>query len=213
MFLILSSLRQFQQALQAGKSGHFNARLSLSNDPNGKILGNLGLGGIGKALATPAQAFGMTVQYHNRTRLSLGAAEALNVHYVDSMDELFETSDVISIHVPLSSKTRHLVSSRQFELMKGSAVLINTARGPIIDETAMIHAIETGSIAGVGLDVYEDEPHIPSAFLSHPGAICLPHVGTMSLESQTEMEAVCMYNLCSAVEHGTLPYVVPEQRL
>ena len=155
----------------------------------------------------------MTVHYHNRTRLSLGAEEALNVHYADSMDELFETSDVISIHVPLSSKTRHLVSSRQFELMKGSAVLINTARGPIIDETAMIHATETGSIAGVGLDVYEDEPHIPLALLSHPGAICLPHVGTMSLETQTEMEAVCMYNLCSAVEHGTLPYVVPEQRL
>jgi glyoxylate reductase len=184
----------------------------LSNDPGGKTLGILGMGGIGKALAARARAFGMVVKYHNRTRLSVSAEAALDVQYVDTMDKLFEISDVVSIHVPLSSKTRHLVTSREFELMKESAILINTARGPIIDELAMIHALEAGHIAGVGLDVYENEPRIPSTLSSHPRAICLPHVGTMSLETQTEMEAVCMYNLRSAVEHGTLPYVVPEQR-
>jgi phosphoglycerate dehydrogenase-like enzyme len=128
------------------------------------------------------------------------------------MDELFETSDVISIHVPLSDQTRHLVSASRVKAMKSSAVLINTARGPIIDEEVMCNALDAGLIGGVGLDVYEHEPSIPPALLSHPRAVCLSHVGTMAQETQTEMEAICMLNLLHAVQHGDLPYVVPEQR-
>lgn len=212
MFLILSCLRSFQPALQAARSGDFNSRLPLSNDPKVRTLGILGLGGIGKALASRAQAFGMSVTYHNRTRLSLELETSLAVQYVDSMDELFATSDVISIHVPLTGRTRHLVSTRQFESMKASAILINTARGPIVDETAMCHALETGDIAGVGLDVYQNEPNIPSILLAHPRAVCLPHVGTMTHETQADMEATCLLNLSYALEHGQLPYVVAEQR-
>jgi glyoxylate reductase len=212
MFLILSCLRQFQPALQAARSGEFNSKLPLSSDPGGKTLGILGLGGIGKALAKRAQAFGMIVSYHNRNRLSPDEEARLSVRYVETMDELFETSDVLSIHVPLSSKTRHLVSSAQFKMMKASAVMINTARGPIIDQAAMVQALAIGAIAGVGLDVYEDEPHIPSTLLSHPKAVCLPHVGTMTVETQAEMEAICMRNLIHALETGNLPYVVQEQK-
>lgn len=209
MFLLLGVLRQFSKALASAQAGTFNSPLPLSNDPRGKVLGILGMGGIGRALAKRAKAFGMAVKYHNRNRL--GAELEGGAQFV-SYDELLRTSDVVSLNLPLNAKTKHLISTSAFEAMKQSAVLINTARGPVVDEEALIAALEKGEIAGAGLDVYENEPKIPEALLKSPKAFCLPHVGTLTLETQEAMEAACLSNIVHGLQKGKLGFTVPEQK-
>jgi len=212
MFLILASLRQFTVAIDHAQRGLFNSQLALSNNPHGKTLGIVGLGGIGKALARKAKAFGMVVQYYNRTRIPLDQEVDFCVSYAGSLDALLSSSDVVSLNVPLNSETHHLISEKALSTMKSTAILINTARGPIVDEIALTDALDRGVIAGVGLDVYENEPNIPKTLLLNPRAVCLPHVGTVTVETQKEMEAICLENLQYTIQHGAPPYVVPEQK-
>ncbi|WVQ79939.1 hypothetical protein IAT38_002040 [Cryptococcus sp. DSM 104549] len=211
MFLLLGSLRNFSAALSAARDGTFNSLLPLSHDPQGKVLGIVGMGGIGSALARRARPFGMTVQYYNRRRLSEEKEREIGATYVATLDELLATSDVVSLNLPLNASTKHLISDEAFDKMKSSAVLVNTARGPIVDEAALVRALEQGKIAGCGLDVYEDEPRITPALLAHPNALCLPHVGTVTVETQTEMEVVCLRNLEHGLTKGKLGFTVPEQ--
>lgn len=208
-FLLLAVLRQFPRALEEAKAGSFHKNLPLSNDPNGKVLGILGMGGIGRAFAQRARALGMTVQYHNRNKLSEELEQGAK--YV-SRDELLATSDVVSLNLPLNAATKHTISSAEFKAMKPTAILINTARGPVVDEKALIAALQSGEIAGAGLDVYENEPTIPTELLQCPNAVCLPHIGTLSYETQKEMEAFCIRNLRAGLTTGKLANVVPEQR-
>lgn len=211
MFLIIGALRQFKSAMAAAEEGqHFNSRLPLSNDPKGKILGIVGMGGIGSALARRARAFGMVVQYYNRRRLPVHREAELAATYV-SFDTLLETSDVVSLNLPLGSN-KHLISDAELRKMKSTAVLINTARGPIVDEAALTRALYSGEIAACGLDVYENEPHITPELAAHPHALCLPHVGTVTVETQTTMEAMCLENLVHGLRHGRLGFTVPEQK-
>ncbi|WWD20512.1 hypothetical protein CI109_104988 [Kwoniella shandongensis] len=211
MFLLIGAIRQFSLALSHARAGTFNSQIPLSNDPKGKVLGIIGMGGIGSALARRALPFGMKVQYHNRKRVSPEKEQEINAKYVDTLDELLSTSDVISLNLPLNDKTKHLISDSAFAKMKPSAILINTARGPIVDEAALVRALEEGKIAGCGLDVYEDEPRITQALLDNPKALCLPHVGTVTVETQTEMEAVCLRNLEHGLTKGKMGFVVAEQ--
>ncbi|WVQ85769.1 hypothetical protein IAT38_007936 [Cryptococcus sp. DSM 104549] len=211
MFLLLGALRNFSRALAHARAGTFNSQLPLSHDPAGKVLGIVGMGGIGSALARRAAPFGMTVQYHNRRRVSAEKEREIGARYVESLDELLATSDVVSLNLPLTAGTKHLISDAAFAKMKPTAVLVNTARGPIVDEAALVRALETGEIAGCGLDVYEDEPRITPELLEHPNALCLPHVGTVTVETQTEMEAVCLRNLEHGLQTGKLAFTVPEQ--
>lgn len=208
-FLLLAVLRQFAKALNEARAGSFHKNLPLSNNPTGKILGILGMGGIGRAFAQRAKALGMTVQYHNRNRLSPDLEQGAK--YV-SRDELLSTSDVVSLNLPLNAATKHTMSTAEFKAMKSSAILINTARGAVVDEPALIAALESGEIAGAGLDVYENEPTIPTQLLQHPNAVCLPHIGTLSYETQKEMEAFCIRNLKAGLATGKLANVVPEQK-
>lgn len=208
-FLLLAVLRQFPLALSEAKNGNFHKNLPLSNDPHGKLLGILGMGGIGRAFAKRARALGMEVQYHNRTRLPEDLEQGAK--YV-SRDELLSTSDVVSLNLPLNANTKHTISSAEFKAMKPTAVLINTARGPVVDEKALIEALESGQITGAGLDVYENEPNIPAALLNHPKAVCLPHIGTLSYETQKGMESFCIKNLLAGLSTGKLYNVVPEQK-
>ncbi|KLT45663.1 2-hydroxyacid dehydrogenase, partial [Cutaneotrichosporon oleaginosum] len=208
-FLLLSVLRQFPKALSEAQAGSFHKNLPLSNDPHGKVLGILGMGGIGRAFAKRARALGMTVQYHNRNRLPEDLEQGAK--YV-SRDELLATSDVVSLNLPLNAHTRHTISAPELKAMKKSAILINTARGAVVDEPALIEALEAGEIAGAGLDVYENEPVIPARLLQHPTAVCLPHIGTLSFETQKEMEAFCIRNLIAGLETGYLANVVSEQK-
>ena len=135
------------------------------------------MGGIGRAFAKRARALGMTVVYHNRNRLSPALEDGAT--YLSSLDELLATADVVSLNLPLNAHTRHTMSRAQFGRMKETSVLINTARGGVVDEEALVEALETGEIAACGLDVYEEEPKVHEGLLRLEGtkAFLLPHVG------------------------------------
>jgi D-3-phosphoglycerate dehydrogenase len=156
--------------------------MGLGHDPEGKVLGILGMGGIGTAMAKRAAGFQMNIQYHNRTELPADQ-NPVNAKYV-SFEELLRTSDVISVHVPLSQATTHLISREQFAMMKDGAIVINTARGAVIDEAAMVEALESGKLFSVGLDVYEKEPEIHQGLVNNDKVVLAPHIGTATFETQ-----------------------------
>lgn len=180
---------------------------ALGHDPQGKVLGILGYGGIGKTLALKAAAFSMKVIYHNRRR---SHSDDTAAEYV-SFENLLKQSDVLSLNLPLNTNTRHIISTAQLRMMKPSAILVNTARGPVLDEDALVHALDCGIIAGAALDVFEDEPSIHPGLLRNQHAILLPHMGTYTVETQRKMEQRTIENVRSALEHGKLPNPVPEQ--
>ena len=199
------------------------------------MLGILGMGGIGRNLKKKAEAFGMKVQYHNRNPLS----EELSggAKYV-GFEELLKTSDVISLNLPLNvsfrycpedvvvghypkeascspnpqKSTHHMISTPQFSTMKDSVVIVNTARGAVIDEAALVQALDSGKVFSCGLDVYEEEPKIHPGLVDNPHVTLLPHVGTWTVETQTEMELWNIGNVRAALERGVLNSPVPEQR-
>ena len=160
--------------------------MGLGHDPEGKILGILGMGGIGGALARRAVPFDMKIQYHNRRPIA-PEFNPTQAAYV-SFKELLSTSDVISIHLPLSDATRHLIGYAEFATMKKGVVIINTARGSIIDERALVDALETGQVFAAGLDVYEDEPNIHEGLIRSDKTVLLPHVGTATFETMVSLE-------------------------
>ncbi|KAH7385745.1 glyoxylate reductase [Pyrenochaeta sp. MPI-SDFR-AT-0127] len=210
MFLILGALRRFNVPMMTLREGNWRGHASppLGRDPEGKTLGILGLGGIGQNLKKKAEAFDMRIIYHSRNRLSehlSGGAE-----YVTFTD-LLARSDIISINIPLNRHTRHMISTCEFEQMKDGVVLVNTARGAVIDEEALVKALGSGKVSSVGLDVYEKEPSIHPELKANPDVILLPHMGTWSVETQTAMEERTIANVRSALETGVLRDAVPEQ--
>ncbi|KAI9891172.1 MAG: hypothetical protein M1814_003015 [Vezdaea aestivalis] len=210
MFLILGVLRNLNTSMLALRAGKWRGTQPppLGHDPQGKILGILGMGGIGRNLKAKAEAFGMKVQYHNRKRLDdqfSGGAK-----YV-GFEELLQTSDVLSCNLPLNPSTRHIISTPQFDLMKSGAVLVNTARGAVINEEAMVAALDSGKLRSVGLDVYENEPSIHPGLLSNPNVLLVPHMGTWTVETQNAMEQWTISNVRMAVEEGKLRSPVGEQ--
>jgi glyoxylate reductase len=139
------------------------------------------MGGIGSAVATRAKAFGMKIQYHNRTQLS--AKEEDGAKYV-SFEELLKSSDVLSLNLSLNSSTRHIIGKTQFDMMKDGIIVINTARGPLIDEAALVDALKSRKVWTAGLDVFEEEPKIHPGLLEDENVVLLPHVGTATFETQ-----------------------------
>lgn len=139
--------------------------------------------------------------------------EGTRLQYCATLGELLEQSDAVSLHCPLTPETRQLISDAQLAQMKPTAVLINTARGPVVDEEALVRALEQQTIAGAGLDVYENEPSVHPKLLelAKTRAVLLPHVGTLSLQTQTDMEATCIRNLEHGLATGRLAYTVREQ--
>ncbi|PSN73114.1 glyoxylate reductase [Corynespora cassiicola Philippines] len=210
MFLILGALRRFNPSMKALREGNWRGHPPppLGNDPEGKTLGILGMGGIGRNLKKKAEAFSMRVIYHNRCRLS--PELAAGAEYV-SFEELLSTSDVISLNLPLNAETRHKISTSEFEMMKKGVVLVNTARGAIIDEEALVRALDSGRVASVGLDVYENEPKVHPGLVANPHVMLVPHMGTWTVETQEAMEEWNISNVKSALERGVLRSVVPEQ--
>ncbi|RMZ02765.1 hypothetical protein D0862_05918 [Hortaea werneckii] len=210
VFLILGALRGFNTSLFAAREGQWRGQPPppLGHDPQGKTLGILGMGGIGRNMMRKCEAFGMKAIYHNRTKLS--AELAGGAEYV-GFDELLARSDVLSLNLPLNKNTRHIISTPEFRKMKPGIILINTARGAVMDESALVTALETGHVASAGLDVYEAEPQIHEGLLKNPHVMLLPHMGTWSLETQTEMEKWCIGNIRAGLETGRLKSPVPEQ--
>ena len=160
----------------------------------GKTLGIYGMGRIGSAVARRAQACGMKVLYHNRNRLSTAIEQQMDVRYV-TLDELFSQSDVLSLNAPLTPQTHHVVNNATLSLMKPSAYIINTARGALIDESALISALESGQIAGAGLDVYEFNDTVSAQLLTMDNTVLTPHIGTQTVEGRREMAQFAATNI------------------
>ncbi|MDK2856516.1 MAG: glyoxylate reductase [Bacillota bacterium] len=204
--LILATARRLVEAdkfLRAGKWKTWGPMLLLGQDVYGATLGLVGLGRIGAAVARRARGFNMKILYYSRHRQEALEKE-LGVEYV-SFDELLRRSDFISIHVPLTAETRHLFNAEAFAKMKPTAVLVNTARGPIVDEAALYAALKTGRIAAAGLDVMDPEPPRPdNPLLTLDNAILLPHIGSASIATRTRMATMAAEN-AAAVLRGELP--------
>ncbi|KAK1996124.1 D-isomer specific 2-hydroxyacid dehydrogenase [Colletotrichum falcatum] len=183
----------------------------LGRDPRGKVLGILGMGGIGRNVARKAAAFGMRVRYFNRSRLDPALEAECAAAYVD-FDTLLRESDVISLNLPLNAQTRHTISHAQFAQMKPGVVVVNTARGAVMDEAALVDALASGRVASAGLDVFEDEPEVHPGLLDNPNVLLVPHMGTWTLETSLKMEEWAIGNARRAVEQGRLNSVVVEQR-
>ncbi len=182
IFLLLGAMRRVHIPATSLRAGQWRGEMSLGHDPDGKILGILGMGGIGSAVARRALAFGFKLQYHNRSPLS-PERNPWGAVYVD-FETLLRTSDVISVHLPLEEKTRGMIGGKEFEIMKNGVVLVNTARGAIIDEQALVGALRSGKVFGAGLDVYEKEPEVSKDLLDNENVVLLPHLGTATVETQ-----------------------------
>ncbi|KAL2002683.1 hypothetical protein VTN02DRAFT_6166 [Thermoascus thermophilus] len=166
------------------------------------------MGGIGRNLKRKAEAFGMTVIYHNRRPLGDDLADG--ARYV-GFDELLRESDVLSLNLPLNKTTRHIISRAEFAQMKDGVVIVNTARGAVMDEAALVDALDRGKVRSAGLDVYEEEPQIHPGLLRNPNVMLVPHMGTWTVETQTAMEEWAIENVRLALETGRLKSPVPEQ--
>jgi glyoxylate reductase len=166
------------------------------------------MGRIGRAVKRRAEPFGLKTIYYNRNRLP--DSEAAGAEYV-LFDKLLSDSDIISVHVPLNSKTRHLIGEREIQQMKDGVVIVNTARGAVIDEAAMAAALESGRIASVGLDVYEREPEINETLAKNSRALLIPHLGTHTIETLAKMETLAMENARRGCFEQPLLTIVAEQ--
>lgn len=211
IFLILAALRGFNNGIMAIRNGTWKGAVPpppLGHDPQGKVLGILGMGGIGRNLKKKAEAFGMSVIYYNRKQLDVEQADG--AEYV-SFDDLLARSDVLSLNLPLNAGTRNIISTPEFEKMKDGVVIVNTARGGVMDEAALVDALNTGKVLSVGLDVYQQEPNIHPGLVSNPHICLLPHMGTSTVETKTKMEEWTISNVRSALEKGKLLSLVMEQ--
>jgi D-3-phosphoglycerate dehydrogenase len=160
----------------------------------GKTLGIIGMGRIGKALARRALACGMSIVYYNRHRLTPEQEATYQARRLE-LDELLATSDVISLHTPLTDKTHHLLNSARLQLVKPTAIIVNTARGAIIDEVALVEALQQGRIAAAGLDVFECEPQISPALLSMDNVVLAPHNGTATIDARNAISRFAAQNI------------------
>lgn len=199
--LLMATARRAVEAdryTREGKFTQWSPTLFLGLDVYGKTLGILGAGRIGRAFAKRSIGFDMKILYHNRTR-DMEFEKMYNAIWVDK-ERLLKESDFISIHVPLTSQTRHMIGKKEFELMKNTAVLINTSRGPVVDEKALVEALEKRTIWACGLDVYEDEPHLTKGLSKLDNVVLLPHIGSASMETRTKMALMAAENIIEVLE-------------
>ncbi|MCG1012829.1 D-glycerate dehydrogenase [Tepidanaerobacter sp. GT38] len=173
----------------------------------GKTLGIIGFGRIGQAVARRAKAFGMNVIYYQRNPRDKSKDQSEQCYY-QPLDELLKRSDIVSIHVPKTDETFHLIGQEQFAIMKRGAYLINTARGPVVDEEALVRALKSGILAGAGLDVFEREPYIHPELLKLDNTVLTPHIGTSTLETRIAMAKMAAQNLIAVFEGKQPPNVV-----
>jgi glyoxylate reductase len=198
--LILAASRRLAEAeadLRAGRWTGWEIDQYLGQDIHGATLGLVGYGGIGRAVARRAQGFGMEILHHTRT--STGEPG-----WVGDLHELLARSDVVSLHVPLTAQTRHLISRSELAVMKTTAVLVNTARGPVVDEEAVAEALEQGRIFAAGLDVFEAEPAVHPRLLAAPRTVLTPHVGTATVATRLAMARMAVRS-AAAVMAGKVP--------
>ncbi len=166
----------------------------------GKRLGIIGMGRIGQAVARRARGFGMAVHYHNRRRLHADIEKPLEATYWESLDQMLARMDIVSINCPHTPATYHLLSARRLKLMRPSAILVNTARGEVVDENALTRMLRAGELAGAGLDVFEHEPAINPKLIELDKVVLLPHMGSATLEGRIEMGEKVIINIKTFVD-------------
>ncbi len=181
-----------------GRFKHWAPLHFLGTEVSGKTLGIVGLGRIGRAVCRRAAGFGMRVLYHSRHRLPAEDEADLSVTHA-GLHELLAEADFVSLHVPLTEHTRHLIGAGELRRMKPTAYLINTARGPVVDEKALVQALREGRIAGAGLDVYENEPDLAPGLAERENTVLLPHIGSATIETRTRMAELAAENLLAGL--------------
>jgi glyoxylate reductase len=204
--LILAIARRVVEGDRRVREGkfHYSPLQFLGQDVSGKTLGLIGLGRIGKAVAKRALGFGMRLIYTSRTRLEPASEQALQASHVP-LDTLLREADFVSLHVPLTPQSRHLIGRRELALMQPSAYLINTSRGPVVDEAALVAALRQGQIRGAGLDVYEREPELSPGLADLENVVLLPHVGSATIETRTRMAFMAAENLLAGLRGDPPP--------
>ncbi len=204
MALILMSTRRLaegERVIRSQTPWRWGMHYMLGAGIQGRQLGIVGMGAIGAATARRARAFGMTIAYSGRSSASDDLEQELSMRRL-SQEELLATSDVISIHCPSNDSTFRMFGARQFELMKSSAFLINTARGPIVDEAALVAALESRQIAGAGLDVFENEPLVHQGLINRDDVVLIPHMGSATLETRSAMATLAANNAVRIARGG-----------
>ncbi len=204
--LLMASARRISESeryLRAGRWDSWGPQLFLGVDIHGKTLGIFGMGRIGQAVARRASGFGMRVIYTDAQRLDPAAESELKAEYVDKPTLLSE-SDFVSIHCPLLAETRHAFGAAEFRVMKKTAVLVNTSRGPVVDEAALAAALRSNEIFAAGLDVYENEPQVDVALLNCENAVIIPHLGSATRATRAKMAEMAATNIV-AYFRGDVP--------
>ncbi len=202
--LVLAALRRSSEAeadLRGGRWSGWGLFDHLGLDVHGAVLGLVGYGGIGREVARRAAGFGMEVLHHTRRFTGLPG-------YVDSLHALFSTADAVSLHVPLTKETRHLVGRHELELLGPEGVIVNTSRGAVVDEEALADGLETGTIFGAGLDVYQNEPAVNPRLLRAPHLVLLPHIGSATVQTRRKMASLAVHGACEVLAGRRPPNLV-----
>jgi glyoxylate reductase len=201
MALLLAATRRVAEGdrlVRSGQEWSWGMSFMLGSGLRGKLLGIVGLGGIGRRVAERARAFGMRIAYHSRHPAPPALVEALAAERLP-LERLLAEADVLSLHCPLTPETHHLIGPAELEAMKPSAVLVNAARGPIVDEGALAKALAAGEIAAAGLDVYEREPRVEPGLLGRDDVVLAPHLGSATVETRTAMAELAARNAISVL--------------
>jgi glyoxylate reductase len=204
MALILMTMRRLgegERVIRTRAGWRWHMHYMLGTSLQGKRLGIVGLGQIGTATARRARAFGMEIVYSGRRRGEAAVEAELGARFVD-FDELLATCDVVSLHCPLTPETTHLITAERLAQMRTDAYLVNTTRGPVVDEAALAEALRTGVIAGAGLDVFEHEPEVHPGLLELENAVLIPHLGSATIETRTAMAVLAARNAAAVLGGG-----------
>ena len=208
--LLLAVARRIPAADRFVRDGRFDrweTKTMLGTGLAGKTLGVVGFGRIGQAVARRALGFGMNIRYHQRSAANPTTERQLSARRV-SFEKLLAESDVVSVHCALNDESRHLFEAEAFAQMKPGALLVNTARGAVIDEAALVEALADGRIAGAGLDVFEEEPQVHPGLLESERVVLAPHLGSATVEARTEMGRLCAASVRAALEGEEIPHRV-----
>ncbi|MGE5502266.1 MAG: 2-hydroxyacid dehydrogenase [Ignavibacteriales bacterium] len=213
MSLIMAAARRVVEGANVVQTGGFHGwspTWMLGRRIWGKRLGIVGMGRIGQALARRAKAFGLSIHYHNRKPVSPRIAEELEATYWESLDQMLARMDVVSINCPHTPATYHLLSARRLKLLQPHSIVVNTARGEVIDEGALANMLAKGEIAGAGLDVYEHEPAINPKLMKLPNVVLLPHMGSATVEGRIDMGEKVIVNIKTFMDgHRPPDRVIP----
>jgi lactate dehydrogenase-like 2-hydroxyacid dehydrogenase len=207
MLLMLGAARRSYEAQQMVRQGEWQGWTStmlLGVDFSGKRLGIFGMGRIGQAVADRARAFGLQIHYHNRRRLP--AIEERGAIFHETLDDLLAISDILSINAPSTAETRHILNAEAIAHLPAGAIVVNTARGDMVDDAALIAALKSGRLRAAGLDVFAGEPQLNSAYLDLPNAYLLPHLGSATVETRDRMGFMALDNIDAVLQGRSAPY-------